>query len=307
MQAAFHFHQRLATSVSRLAVLAALLTITLAGFHSDLAAEEKDDPDQVRRDLETFEAAYSLAEGEVLARIVPPFIPERLVYYRSQHAGQAQAIPNGPDTMFFRWTDNKLKNWGMSFSGGNGIDLRTILRMLADVYPQEVEGDKKLFDTNVTGDFVLRTGEPREQVVSALEAILRDEPKLPVRLQFRDVKRHVFVLRGEFKFTPLPDYPDSIQIYGDKLVANSGAGGGGGDFAQFVRWVGMWIEQPVVSDVEKTPASLSWRYHMPRAFAPQERAAAKDARAVLHNLEGQTGLTFVEEEREIRLLFVERD
>jgi len=111
----------------------------------------------------------------------------------------------------------------------------------------------------------------------------------------------------EYKFTPLPDYPDSVQIYGDKLAANSGAGGGGGDFADFTRWVGMWIEQPVIGEVENAPKNLSWRYHLPSPFTPQQQAAAKEPRAVLHNLAGQTGLTFEEETREIRLLFVERD
>lgn len=272
-----------------------------------LRADDKPDPDQAKKDIETFETAYSLSEGEVLARLIPPFIPERLVYYREKNPGQAQAIPRGPDSMFFRWENNKLVSRGMSFSNGQGMQVRGLLGMLADVFPQEVEGDKAILDTQISGDFVLRTGESREHVVESLEAILRDEPKLPVRLRFRDVKRQVYVLRGEYEFTPLPDYPDSVQIYGDKLAPNSGSGGGGGDFADFTRWVGMWIEQPVVAEVNNPPKSLSWRYHLAAPFTKEQRAAAKDPRSVLHNLEGQTGLTFEEETREIRILFVERD
>ena len=159
----------------------------------------------------------------------------------------------------------------------------------------------------ISGDFVLRVGESRAHIAESLEAILRDEPKLPVRLRFRDVNRPVYVLRGEYKFTPLPDSPDAIQIYGDKVVPNSGGGGGGGDFTEFTRSVGMWIERPVIGEVEGAPTMLSWRYNRGPAKTPEERAAAKDPRSVLRNLQGQTGLTFEEETREIRLLFVERD
>jgi hypothetical protein len=123
-------------------------------------AADEQPPEDVRNDLETFEAVYSLGDGDLLARIAPPFIPERMVYYRAKHAFQAQAIPRGPDTILFRWNEKKLQQHGMSFGGGKGIQLRSLLRMLAEIYPQEVEGDQQLLDTDVSGDFVLRVGQP---------------------------------------------------------------------------------------------------------------------------------------------------
>lgn len=302
------FNKRRLTERVNLAIsVSAVFIVAAVGAGSRVFPDDKDAPDHVKQDVETFEAAYSLAEGEVLVRIAPPFMPERLVYYRSRHSSQAQAIPKGPDTMFFRWSEKTLTPWGMSFGGGDGIEVRSMLRMLAGIYPQEVEGDQLLLDTRISGDFVLRSDAPRDDVVASMEAILRDEPKLPVRLRFRDVKRRVYVLSGQYKFAALPGYPDSVQIYGDKLVSNSGAGGGAGDVDEFVRWVGMWIERPVVGEIENAPARLSWRYHMPSPSTPQERAAAKNAPAVLRNLEEQTGLTYSEEERETRVLFVERE
>jgi hypothetical protein len=300
---------RAAARLIRLISLCGVLTAVSVVPGSRLAADEADEADdaQTKRDVEAFEAAYSLSDDDVLARMVPPFMPERLVYYRAQHAGQAQAIPSGPDTMFFRWTNNKLQSWGMTFSNGKGIDVRTMLRMFAGIYPQEIEGDRQLLDLQISGDFVLRADEPRAEVVEAIEAILRDEPKFPARLRLRDVKRQVYVLRGDYKFTPLPDYADSVQIYGEKLVPNSGAGGGAGDIDEFAKWVGMWIGHPVVCEVDNAPAGISWRYHMPSPSTQQERAAAKDPRSVLQNLQGQTGLAFAEEEIELPMLFVERD
>src|SRR4051812_12137597 len=44
-----------------------------------------------------FNEVYRLNEGEVLKCIAPPFIPEREVYYRTDHRGQYQAIKEPPD------------------------------------------------------------------------------------------------------------------------------------------------------------------------------------------------------------------
>lgn len=296
-----------AARLIRLIALCGVLTAFAVVARSGLTADDADDA-QSKRDVETFEAAYALSDDEVLLRIVPPFMSERLVYYRAKHAGQAQAIPEGPDTMFFRWTNNnKLQSWGMTFGNGKGIDARTMLRMFAGIYPQEIDGDQELLDLKISGDFVLRADEPRAEIVEAIEAILRAEPTFPARLRLRDVKRQVYVLRGDYKLTPLPDYADSVQIYGEKLVPNSGAGGGAGDIDEFAKWVGMWIGRPVVCEVDNAPASLMWRYHMPSPSTQQERAAAKDPRSVLQNLKDQTGLSFAEEEIELPMLFVERD
>jgi len=78
----------------RLISLCVVWTAFLIVPNGRLAADEADDA-ETKRDVETFETAYSLSEDEVLVRMVPPFMPERLVYYRAQHAGQAQAIPAG--------------------------------------------------------------------------------------------------------------------------------------------------------------------------------------------------------------------
>ena len=44
-----------------------------------------------------FNEAYRLDEGQILKRIAPPFIPERMDYYKTEHEHQAEAIPRRKD------------------------------------------------------------------------------------------------------------------------------------------------------------------------------------------------------------------
>jgi hypothetical protein len=100
----------------------------------------------------TLERAYQLEDGQVLRRIPPPHIPERLVYYRAEHAGQAQAIPEPPDSFLFHvLPDGTLRNWGMSFHGGT-LPLSHVLGHVLDLQSYEFEGSKALLSIDVLGE-----------------------------------------------------------------------------------------------------------------------------------------------------------
>jgi len=264
-----------------------------------VSAQEKGRP--VEQALAEFRALYALPEGEVLKRVSPPFSDTRLIYYRHHDSTQAEAIPGGPQSMFFHWQDGKLRRHGMHFTTATGADLRTILRMLAEIYPHEVEGDREVLRTGIKGDFILRVGTPADKVVARLQAIVKDE--IPLKMEFCEVGRRVFVARGRFDFKPLGKDRDQIEIYGETLNKDPNIGGGGsGDFNTFLQWVSMWIEQPVVSGVEDPPkGTLRWHYNQGDPVTPK----AKDAELVLKNLTTQTGLTFDKETRKVRVLFVE--
>jgi RNA polymerase sigma factor (sigma-70 family) len=155
---------------------------------------KKDEPKDTKS-LQAFYKLYVLPEGEVLRRIAPPFPECRMTYYRTEHAGQEQAIPRGPAVMYFRWRKDNLTNWGMSFCGGEdcGETLPEILRQISDVYPEEIEGEKDLIKEGIKGDFIVREGIPAEKVLSRLEEVLRKECQIPVKLSFREVERKVIV------------------------------------------------------------------------------------------------------------------
>ncbi|HEY3393885.1 MAG TPA: hypothetical protein VGK58_14330, partial [Lacipirellulaceae bacterium] len=95
--------------------------------------------------------------------------------------------------------------------------------------------------------------------------------------------------------------------FGTDLVPNSGAGGGTGEFEEFLGWLGRWIGTPIVSEVDLKPTNqVSWHLHERSPSTEQTRSEDHDAILVLGNITLQTGLTFTLEKRPVRILFVER-
>jgi hypothetical protein len=107
-----------------------------------------------------------------------------------------------------------------------------------NVHPVEVEGNEDLLKTVVSGDFVYGAGVPDERMVERLGGLLRRDPKMPVKLALREVERDLDVARGTYRYKPMPGREDNdIHIYGLEFVEDTGAGGGSGDFGQFLKWV----------------------------------------------------------------------
>src|SRR5262249_27695552 len=174
--------------------------------------------------------------------------------------------------------------------------------------PQELGGDEELRRARVSGDFIVREGAPAEKVIARLQEILRTECKLPVTLTFREAERKVFVARGKFKLTPLPNQREGVvQVFAVQLVPDSGAGGGGGDLGRVFQMLGGFIDRRIVSEVEGAPAGeFSWLFHQRSPSTQETRRQDTNPEAVLHNVAVQTGLEFKEETRKARVLFVER-
>jgi beta-lactamase regulating signal transducer with metallopeptidase domain len=250
--------------------------------------------------------AYSLDKDELIKRIAPPFPKARDTFTR----GRTWLTPGTPFVLYLHWNPGGVKLYGEGV-GSSGSQLPTLVRMLMKVYPQEIEGDKTYLKEVIPGDFIVRPGAPPAKVAAQLESILRKELKWKVKLTFREVERKVFVAKGTYKFTQIPGRPKRVEIYSTALTDPRFGGGGSGDFPKFLKWVGMWIKRPVTADgVKATPKSLRWHYNndydkLKLATDPR-REGEKNPKLVLKNLTPQTGLTFTEEKRKIRVLFVER-
>jgi uncharacterized protein (TIGR03435 family) len=325
-----------------LAVALSLVTLAPAQSQASNANENKDvEPDgdeqeqgsQMLRDIRTASApilaamakdhGYGLEEGQDVRRVAPPFPPIRMEYYRTGHPSQSEAIKEGPSAMVFLWTDGKLRNWGMTFgdSADPGYNLTGGLDSLLDIKSQQIDGPSELLETRLAGDWVIREGADQAAVLKQLQDILQNEFLLPVKLEFREVEREVYVARGEYELTPLPGQEgqgklilndetittDEIQIFGTDLVPNSGAGGGTGEFEEFLSWLGRWIGTPIVSEVDLKPTNqVSWHLHERSPSTEQSRSKDHDPTLVLGNITLQTGLTFTLEKRPVRILFVEK-
>jgi hypothetical protein len=211
--------------------------------------------------------------------------------------------------MTFRWNRGELKHWGASF-GDSGPPLATWLKLLAGIPQQETEGEGELLKESILADFVVREGAPPEKVVAGLEKILRGEFRLPVSMTFRDVARKVHVARGTYRFTPAKGgRRDRIELYAEDLSDSRFGGGGSGDFAAFLRGAGEFIGKRIVAGEIKDPprGQISWHHNDPDgAKVPGQWEAAHDPDGVLQHLTEQTGLTFNEEWRKVRVLAVER-
>jgi uncharacterized protein (TIGR03435 family) len=263
---------------------------------------------------------YGLEDGEAIRIVRPPYPELRKTYYRVGHPTQWEAIPRGPDAVAFHWIDGQLENWGMTFGDGDGYQLKGVIGVALGLKEHELAGAKELLAKRVPGDVVIRPGQPDDLVVKQLEKVLQKEMSLPVRLEFRDVERKVYVARGDYKLTPLPGHAaeskmfyadstettDPIEIFGEQLVPNSGSGGGTGDFAEFLQWLGDWIDARIVDETGKHPTrKISWSLHGRSPATEKTREGDHAAELVLKNITKQTGLRFTKEMRPVRVLFVE--
>jgi beta-lactamase regulating signal transducer with metallopeptidase domain len=261
---------------------------------------------------------YRLAPTQSIHRVAPPFDPIRMTYYRIGNPSQSQAIPAGPSAMSFRWDGKALHNWGMTFGGSphDGYSLVGVADAIQGLKSQQILGPPELLNAPIPGDWVSRPGISDETFAHELQTILQDELKRPIRLQFRTQRREVYVAKGLFRFVPLAgqvgetqlylenktETMHEVQIFGKQLAPNSGAGGGTGDFAEFLLWLGRWIDMPIVDEVQKSPRQISWILHG-NSGKPKED---HDPALVLHHIEAQTGLHFASELRTVKSLVVER-
>ncbi len=276
---------------------AATIAEQLPGCQVDMAppaeAEDVVDPER-RKDQEKllaeFHALYTLDDGEVLRHIPPPFPRGRRVY----HQTRGQSVPAAT---VFHWQDDTVVSWA-EFSGGPGASLSTLLEWLVGAYRVEIEGDLALIDLSIPGDWVLRDGAARPQVLARVQELLRAS-RFPIRLRFEEAEREVWVARGTYHFQRAEGATgDDLQLYGERLSDSKTGGGGGGTLEEFFGWAGEYMGARIVSDVENPPTT-NLRWHL-------NEGGRGHVEAVVRRLCEQTSLTFTKEKRMVEILRVDR-
>jgi RNA polymerase sigma factor (sigma-70 family) len=283
------------------------------GAPPDKAGDGKKDAaaEAEKKALDELKKAYALADGEDVKCVKPPFPEARLTWFRAANARRVmvKGTDDPPTAMSFRWDKGDLQHASGSW-GEAGLLLGNWIPVLTDVSAQEIEGDDELLQKAVRADFVVRQGAPAEKVVASLEKILRKEFGLPVKLAFQEVLRNVYVASGKYRLTPVAGRPENhVEIYAKDLSDRKAGGGGSGDFAALLKQAGSFIGKRIVAgDITDAPKGrLSWHYNLPDgAFTDAEWQAAHDPEGVLKHLAEQTGLTFKEESRKVRVLVAER-
>jgi hypothetical protein len=260
--------------------------------------------------LKEFQDAYHLEPGQILKRIPRPRPEGMRIWAKRNQPGRDMRLSQ-VSAMTFKWQDPaKLTLWSSRYSGDQGFDLKDLLRYLGiDVHAFEMDGDRELLDTIIPGDWVYRQEATDAEKVHALESILQRVLRLRISLTFREVERDVVVVKGQYHYTPEKGRSNNeIEIYAKQIVPGGGGfGGGGGTFHEFLKWVGDWINRPVISDLATPPkGQFGWSYNGRMPFTKETQREDHDETLVLQHLHEQTGLTYTRERRPIRILFVER-
>ena len=140
-----------------------------AGFQVPVDDDSKRQDDQ--KALKAFVEVYRLEPGQILKRVPPPRPEGVRPWWKEKYPNHGNQ-PHQFGSMVFRWRDpDQLENWGATT--GNGFSLRELLRYLeTEIYPVEIDGDLKLLDTQVTGDWVYREGIDDERKVHAIEVVI---------------------------------------------------------------------------------------------------------------------------------------
>jgi thiol-disulfide isomerase/thioredoxin len=242
-----------------------------------------------------FNDVYRLDEGQILKRIAPPFIPERMDYYTKKHEHQAEAVPRGPDEITFHW-DGALKNWGMSF-GATG-SLRSALGFVLRLKSYEYDGPKELLDLQMPGDWIIRNEAPVEAKLRALEQLVAKEFNRTIVFEKRTVERDAVVATGKFTFhPPSGTYNDAwVHLYAGELDPDERAGGGTAkSVGEFLQTLGDRVNMPVIDKTEPNgPTAIPYGHHTSSRVGKieDEQERAKMLRVLLDHLTEQTELQF---------------
>jgi hypothetical protein len=186
--------------------------------------------------------------------------------------------------------------------------LINLVGMLTGFPPQDVEGPEDLVQTKIRADWIVRAGASAEEVIAALNPILRQQCKLPVRLAIGEKEREIVVARGRFRPRPLIEGRVAIELYGATLTLGGGNEGCGG-LTEFLSAAGGFIEprRHIVDEVEGRPeGDITWHMNFRTPFDEKTKREERGEEVVLRHISEQTGLSFSVERRKISILSVER-
>ncbi|MEX2316449.1 MAG: hypothetical protein WD669_04805 [Pirellulales bacterium] len=269
--------------------------------------------------------AYRLAAGERFKHAPPPFSTTRQEYWVTRSAMPGRAPdPTRPGFMTFQRVNGEL-DWKSASFGTPTIG--RLLDRVFNIKSHRIEGGESLLATELSGDWVLTwdpngsiTGDPQKtyavtaEDIEAFERIVQDELIEIVDFELREVKRPVYVVKGTYKYTQVPDpdgkmralrsdSPDEIKL----LAGSRQKSGSFGNFANMLERIGEFLNMPFVDETTtkttKRQIQVSIFGPPPADAKPLDQATID---AALAGLTTQTGYTFSKEERPVKMLFIKR-
>jgi hypothetical protein len=248
-----------------------------------------------------FARVYSLPNGEALKWIEPPFVPGRLEFFRRQRPQQAKRNPNGPSAMIIYVHDGRPNISIMRF--GNGFAAVGVCRFTLGISLQDIEGDKSLAPGGIKGDILVNPEANPDQILAADEKLIRSATSVPIKLTFRQVQRPVIVFSGKWS----PALIDGkVQIFGLTKDTNYRTETGGyGAPNRFAARLSEWLGENVAIEATDLPDSINWLVSSTGDGTPDSLNDIHDRDLICKHITEQTGLTWTEETRTVRRLFME--
>ena len=250
-----------------------------------------------------FDEAYGLAKGTSLRHVPPPFIPERIDFYKWAAKAQSEAMPEGPASMTVRWAGDNPRFGGARFAGsGAGLTLRGVLEQVIGLKPHEYAGPRELLDLELPGDWAVRYQAKQPQMLDGLAARLREVTAQNLTFEKEKEPVEAVIARGTPK--PPQDLADgetwALQLEADEIEFLRPFGGAG-PVRHLLDTLGRASGWPVIDETkEMQPLHfVSWSGSRVTEEENLGHIPREQLDKVIGSIAKQTGLELTVESREV--------
>jgi hypothetical protein len=232
-----------------------------------------------------FNETYSLPPGQFLGFGPPPYIPERA--FALDQADPQHNFDHKQGVVLFEWNgvDAFFSRWMLAKP-----TLDTILRFVIMMPRYRFQLDDADLMREIPGDWVMHAGGDHQELMAALEKIIKQRTGWAVKFEKQQVEHEVFIARGSYK--PRQDVPPDdrfVHIYLDQK--NKPQGANAGTVRELLIAVGELMNHEIIDETDTPQASVFWRNYLPGNISD------KYADQLLDNLTTETTLTFHREKR----------
>jgi beta-lactamase regulating signal transducer with metallopeptidase domain len=248
---------------------------------------------------------YVLPDGEALRRLGPPFPLSR--NYLTRLLSPTSALTRR-DTHYavIEWKNGQLGEL-RTFYVGRAPRLEQLIVALLKQAPADIDIPAQVLSVELAGDFLVRSDATRDELAAALSTIVSQELGQPIRLQFQELPREVYVARGtltldESKLERDSDRP-VIAVNGGHYAGDHGELLGFGDLAGLLSDLSEYIDVPIVNETAAAEREIAWskRWYDLDSTPAAERFRL-NPQTVLDLVSRQTGITFERQTRTAKVL-----
>jgi RNA polymerase sigma factor (sigma-70 family) len=242
-----------------------------------------------------FNEVYGLADGQYIKNVSEPFIPERQKFF--QEINPRAAATNNANQFIIEQSAAgiyRLRLFGQ-FGGEGGPSVNALLPNFARLQPGQIDDESHFFDTNFTGDWIMRPRATPDQIVRGLAQIVADKLGVSIDVAKSTVDRDVVVATGAVR-ADKDGSPPAIHIVLPGGDASAPQFGGGGPISAMFRRLSQQTGYTFIDQSTRAAPGTFYRFDL-SGGDPDAKLPADALKDLLKSLTDQTGLTFRQETR----------